>query len=78
PAPPAPTHPGRYLMMPTRRRTRAQERAAYIAAERRLNAQDRARAVPPTTPPTSPQTSPDRYWGRSTDHEGDDDDPPPF
>ncbi|MDY6999852.1 MAG: HNH endonuclease, partial [Actinomycetota bacterium] len=33
-----PRTPGRELMMPTRRRTRAQTRAAYITRERELNA----------------------------------------
>ncbi|VEG51471.1 protein of uncharacterised function DUF222 [Mycolicibacterium aurum] len=77
PTPPAPPHPGRHLMMPTRRRTRAQNRAARITAERKLNAQERARATVPTMPPASPHTSPDSYWDTPTDHEGDDD-PPPF
>ncbi|PRC49640.1 HNH endonuclease, partial [Mycobacterium sp. ITM-2017-0098] len=48
----APTHPGRQLMMPTRRRTRAQDRAARITAERRLNEQDRAHERPSRKDPT--------------------------
>ncbi len=36
--PPPPRSPGRGLMMPTRRRTRAENRAAHIARERELNA----------------------------------------
>ncbi|KMO66800.1 hypothetical protein MCHUDSM44219_05735 [Mycolicibacterium chubuense] len=46
PPPPAsgttpPRHPGRTSMMPTRRRTRTQNRAAYITRERELNALQR-------------------------------------
>ncbi|MBX7434624.1 hypothetical protein JDV09_21365, partial [Mycobacterium sp. Y57] len=42
PAPnPPPRTPGRELMMPTRRRTRAQNHAAYITRERHLNALQR-------------------------------------
>ncbi|BBX66938.1 hypothetical protein [Mycolicibacterium psychrotolerans] len=48
PPPPAsgptpPRRPGRELMMPTRRRTRAQNRAARITRERELNAIQRQR-----------------------------------
>jgi hypothetical protein len=75
---PAPTHPGRYLMMPTRRRTRAQDRAARIAAERRLNAQDRVREVQlPAQAEAPPETPPASYWSTPADL-SDDDDPPPF
>jgi hypothetical protein len=41
-----PPMPGRSLMMPTRRRTRVQDKAARIAWERRLN-EARAAAHPP-------------------------------
>ena len=39
---PGRTRPGRHLMMPTRRRTRAETRTARIITERRLNAAERA------------------------------------
>ncbi len=41
----APTRPGRQLMMPTRRRTRAENRTARITSERRLNAEQRAHDI---------------------------------
>ncbi|MBX7434999.1 HNH endonuclease [Mycobacterium sp. Y57] len=41
PTPPSPPAPGRTLMMPTRRQTRAQAKAAHITRERRLNALQR-------------------------------------
>jgi Domain of unknown function (DUF222) len=55
-APPKPTHTGspctdRTAMMPTRRRTRAQNRAARIAAERKQNRRAREAAQPGPAPP---------------------------
>ena len=70
-----PVCPGRHLMMPTRRRTRAQNRAARIAAERRLNSAERDCAAGPTAEPATadvgplPDVDPPRNYG---------DDPPPF
>jgi hypothetical protein len=53
--------PGRGLAMPRRRRTRAQDRAARIEAERRLNeAQPQPRHV--TTPPDLVQTGNFASW----------------
>ncbi|OBK12659.1 HNH endonuclease signature motif containing protein [Mycobacterium asiaticum] len=58
-----PLSPGRGIMMPTRRRTRAQDRAQRIDAERRQNL-----SVPTTAPVAPPrEVRPPR-----------DDDPPPF
>ncbi len=57
--PPPPRHPRRELTMPTRRRTRAQNRRARIMRERHLNADQRQRdqATRPTPPPyTTPST----------------------
>jgi Domain of unknown function (DUF222) len=71
------THPGRHLMMPTRRRTRAQNRAARIAAERRLNAQERARAAEPK-PRAAQVITPDDYWAVTAGPQTDDEKPPPF
>ncbi|MFB1296029.1 HNH endonuclease, partial [Mycobacterium sp. pW049] len=71
-ATPSPTPQGRHLKMPTRPTSRAQNRAAYIATERRLNRLDRQAQT--ETPPTA---IPERrgHPPRPTDH---DDDPPPF
>ena len=63
PPPPAqqpaatPARPGRHLMMPTRRRTRAQTRTARIIAERRLNAAERAFFAAASTTPAQTHTA---------------------
>ncbi|SPX99436.1 protein of uncharacterised function DUF222 [Mycolicibacterium chubuense] len=76
PPPPAsgPTPPrrsGRGLMMPTRRRTRAQNRAAYITRERELNALQRQHERNAKRQPWQDNTAitPEPDYG---------DDPPPF
>ncbi|MDZ4265000.1 MAG: DUF222 domain-containing protein [Mycobacterium sp.] len=77
----APTGPGRQLMMPTRRRTRAQTRAARIAAERRLNAAERALDAGSTAavPTRDPGRMNAPYEFPSADYVPDyGDDPPPF
>lgn len=81
-ATPSPTLPGRHPKMPTRQNTRADNRAAYIATERRLNAQQReAEAGPtfttpaPTPRPTSADPPHPGYQPPPTDWG---DDPPPF
>jgi hypothetical protein len=56
----------RAVMMPQRRRTRAQNRAAYVAAERRHNRQDRLATQTTQTGRFGPAPP-------NTDH-----DPPPF
>ena len=68
-------------MMPTRRRTRIQTRAARITAERRLNATERALNTEATTaqPPREACCSRTPYQFRPADHTPDyGDDPPPF
>jgi hypothetical protein len=45
--PPNPPHPGRLLMMPTRRQTRAQTRQHHINTERRLNETELELEQPP-------------------------------
>ena len=52
-----PAHPGRDLMMPTRRRTRAQTRTARIIAERRLNGAERAFFAAASTTPARTHTA---------------------
>jgi hypothetical protein len=76
PPPPAsgttpPRHPGRGLMMPTRRRTRVQNRAAYITRERELNALQRQHERNAKHQPRQDNTAitPPPDYG---------DDPPPF
>ncbi|MEW5809597.1 MAG: DUF222 domain-containing protein [Actinomycetota bacterium] len=71
-----PRTPGRTLMMPTRRRSRAENRAAYITRERTLNARERAHEQ--TTPSKTPaaQHNWDTYFTPPAD--ATDDDPPPF
>jgi len=77
-----PARPGRHLMMPTRRRTRAQTRTARIIAERRLNAAERALfAAASTTPARTPTADPEPppYIFRPAGHIPDyGHDPPPF
>ena len=82
PSKPKPTaEPGRGLMMPTRRRTRTQDRAARIAYERQLNEQDIAEASargeqPNATPPQPRHLSWDDIFNGN--YPPDDHDPPPF
>ncbi|VEG58514.1 protein of uncharacterised function DUF222 [Mycolicibacterium aurum] len=77
-APSAPAHPGRHLMMPTRQRTRAQNRAARITAERRHNALERARKREKASAAT-PTAWHDDYWSFLDEPRPDyGDDPPPF
>lgn len=87
PQPPAATadankpSPGRGLMMPTRRRTRAQSRAARITYERKLTEEHLAaigRGEKPTPPPT-PGIRLRPIWDRifTTNHPPDPE-PPPF
>jgi hypothetical protein len=77
----APTGPGRHLMMPTRRHTRAQSRIARITAERRLNATERALDAERSTaaPPRAVDRRPSPYEfppaGYIPDYGND---PPPF
>nr|WP_197420148.1 HNH endonuclease signature motif containing protein [Mycobacterium sp. NAZ190054] len=80
PAPPpppghqaSPTHPGRHLMMPTRRRTRAQNRAARITAERTYNATQRVLEQAARSPEYESVTPPGAI--QQPDYG---DDPPPF
>ncbi|MEZ0049867.1 hypothetical protein ABIA30_000857 [Mycobacterium sp. MAA66] len=79
-APDSTTGPGRGIMMPQRRRTRAHDRAARIANERTLNEQELA-----TThhdKPSASETKPDGRGSRdhiiSAAHPPDHHDPPPF
>lgn len=61
----------RTVMMPTRRQTRAEGHARYIAAERRTNLKNRL----------ARQAARDAYWApyfSSGNDYGDDEDPPPF
>ena len=72
--------PGRGLMMPTRRRTRAQDRLARITYERQLNDQERIRWIsekpsPPTAQRSSRVTDDDIGFGQHPPNHGD---PPPF
>ena len=77
-----PARPGRHLMMPTRRRTRAQTRTARIIAERRLNAAERALFAAASTTPARTHTAdpePPPYIFRPAGYIPDyGDDPPPF
>jgi hypothetical protein len=59
-------------MMPKRRRTREQNRAAAITAERRANRQHREHRTDPT-----PRSIPDEYF-EYDDTTATDSDPPPF
>ncbi len=71
--------PGRGLAMPRRRRTRAQDRAARIEAERRLNETQPQNADRPDLPPAPPAVSPAQdfdSWLASLPPG--DDTPPPF
>ncbi|MEW5813294.1 MAG: DUF222 domain-containing protein [Actinomycetota bacterium] len=68
-----PRTPGRTLMMPTRHRSRADNRAAYIRRERALNANERAREIIKTH---AIQTNSAAYFTPPAD--ATDDDPPPF
>ena len=76
--PPATTHDvqrpglGRHLMMPTRHRSRAQNRAAYIRRERELIARERALER------AKPKRSQANWAAYSTPPPAGDDDPPPF
>ncbi|MBI5341353.1 MAG: HNH endonuclease, partial [Mycolicibacterium rufum] len=69
--PTPPRRPGRGLMMPTRRRTRAQNRAARITRERELNALQRQheRNAKHQPPQDNTASAPEPDYG---------DDPPPF
>ncbi|MGQ9351130.1 DUF222 domain-containing protein [Mycolicibacterium gilvum] len=84
PPPPAQaTQPsaGRHLKMPTRRRSRAQNRAARIKAERTRNAALRASQVRPVASRQTyrAENSHDEYTFRPAGHEPDyGNDPPPF
>ncbi|UXA10493.1 HNH endonuclease [Mycobacterium sp. SMC-8] len=78
PPPPPPSHqaspsrPGRQLMMPTRRRTRAQNRAARVTAERTYNATQRA--LEQSARQATEAAAADQSFRRP----GYGDDPPPF
>lgn len=77
----APQSPGRQLRMPLRRRSREQGRTARIAAERRLNAAQRALDAERTAGIRirSADRSQSPYTFHSVDHVPDyGDDPPPF
>lgn len=82
PTTPAPQPPGRALMMPKRRHTRAADRARRIRQQRERNAAWRAQFTQPATaekPQTKPppEEEPD-FWDTQPKPDHDDGDPPPF
>lgn len=81
PEPPRPAAPGRHLKMPTRRRSRAQNRAARITAERKRNAALRAAQERPIAGVQTyrAESASAGYSFGPAGHEPDyGDDPPPF